>query len=384
VSCLLAATGCYAPLLSPGIPAGYLPDSFRYPHRSLAPPLNLANLTVPPPEDYLLGTNDVLEVTVPDLFPGAEARPLQVQVMASGEIQLPLARRIRVGGMNLLQAQEEITAAYADGILVKPRVSVSLAVKSAVEVVVLGEVGMPGAVELPRDQNDVGHALAAARGLSSDAADFIEVHRRVSTDEQPITASPPEQYGIKPWHEQEFERLDDDPEDPKKIVRIPLRGLPPGLISKEDVTLDPGDVVFVPDRKFEVFWVVGKLDESNQVRFSTFDQERELGAGLVLPRDRDIDVVTAVAMAGYIDPIDSPTTVTVHRRLPTGDPLLIHVNLIKARYDPRETVLVRAGDIIYVNPDYQWWFRRQWDRVVPSVFLIPYELMMSKAFFGGR
>ena len=50
--------------------------------------------------------------------------------------------------------------------------------------------------------------------------------------------------------------------------------------------------------------------------------------------DAVIDVVTAVSMAGYIDPIDSPTTVTVHRMLPNGPPLLIHVDLIKARFDP--------------------------------------------------
>jgi hypothetical protein len=93
----------------------------------------------------------------------------------------------------------------------------------------------------------------------------------------------------------------------------------------------------------------------------------------VLPRDREVDVVTAVAMAGYIDPIDSPTTVTVHRRLPDGQPLLIRVDLIKARYDYRETVLVQAGDIIYLNPDLPWWLRRTFDRVVPELIIEAYR-----------
>ena len=97
-----------------------------------------------------------------------------------------------------------------------------------------------------------------------------------------------------------------------------------------------------------------------------------------MPKDREIDVVTAVAMAGYIDPIDSPTTVTVHRVMPDGNPMLIHVDLIKARYDRRETIFVQAGDIIYLNPDAHWWFRRTFDKVVDDLILLPYGAAVIK------
>ena len=70
-------------------------------------------------------------------------------------------------------------------------------------------------------------------------------------------------------------------------------------------------MVFVPSRRHEVFYVVGQLSSNNSVRFTVGDRERELGVGFILPRDREIDVVTAVVMARYIDPIDSPTTATV-------------------------------------------------------------------------
>jgi hypothetical protein len=88
-------------------------------------------------------------------------------------------------------------------------------------------------------------------------------------------------------------------------------------------------------------------------------------------------------MAGYVDPIDSPMTVIVHRRLPSGESLLIDVDLIKARYDASESILVQAGDVIYLKPDMQWWLRRQWDRVVPAVFTIPYNFTMTRLFFGS-
>lgn len=160
---------------------------------------------------------------------------------------------------------------------------------------------------------------------------------------------------------------------PVRIVKIPLRGYPPEPVSLDDVVLNAGDVVVVPSRKDEVFYVVGKLSPTNFVRFSISARERDIGAGFVLPRDRDIDVVTAVAMAGYIDPIDSPTTVTVHRLCPDGQPMLITVDLIKARFDRRETIMVQAGDIIYLNPDFAWWGRRTFDRIIDDIFTLSFR-----------
>jgi len=399
--CLGSTMGCYAPLRCPAIPARCLPDSYRDRWRETAPRLNLASLTVPPTADYILGRRDVLEVTVPDLFEGAELRPMTVQVMANGEIYLPLVGPVKVGGMNLMEAQEAITNAYADGILESPVVNVSLSEEATFTILVVGEVRTPGIYELRKFENDVGHAVAAAGGFTNDAEEYLEVHRRLSETEKALGPEQPEeilqpplpeQPSTWPWEFpkqlqdedarqsllQELETFDPTPGDPKKVLKIPMRGLTPGVLRADDVTLNDGDVVHVPSRRFDVFWVVGQLDESNLVRFSLGDRERELGAGLVLPRDRDIDVVTAVAMAGYIDPIDSPTTVTVHRTLPNGSPMLIKVDLIAARYDKRETVLVERGDIIYVNPDAHWWVRRQLDRIAPTLLTSPYVNAMVR------
>ncbi len=142
------------------------------------------------------------------------------------------------------------------------------------------------------------------------------------------------------------------------ILRIPLRGYGITALDTQQTVLNPGDVIVIPSEVQKVFYVVGKLSEQNRTRFSLDARNREIGNGFLLPKDRDIDVVTAVAMAGYIDPIDSPTTVTVHRHQPDGESLLVHVDLIAARYDKQESILVQPGDIIYLNPDYSWWFRR--------------------------
>jgi len=361
----LVSAGCWAPFRSPGIPACSLPDEYRMPYRSAAIPINYAKLTVQPPSDYLLGPGDILEVTVAGLYPGAEVRPLQVQVMGNGEINLPLVGAVNVEKANLAWARQRITQAYANGFLKSPAVNVALMQKSTISVLVLGQVANAGVHELPKYENDVGHAVAAAGGLTRDAAEMIEVHRRMA---RPVEGMPQPQQFPGPG----TSLRTDDPS--MEVRRIALREVVPDKLTAEDVLLNAGDVVIVPDRRNEVFFVVGKLSSSNLVRFTVGDRERELGVGFELPPDRDIDVVTAVTMAGYIDPIDSPTTVTVHRRMPDGTSMLILVDLIKARYDPRETINVQPGDIIYLNPDAQWYFRRTFDRVIESLIIVPYTL----------
>lgn len=401
VSLLLFFTaGCYAPLVSKAIPASTLPDQFRIPWRTGGPPLNLSTLTVQPPTDYFLGANDILEVTIPGLYDRSEVTPLRVQVMTNGQVHLPLVGPVSVQDMNLSQAQRAISAAYEGGFVVNPRINVALAEKGNTSVLVLGQVKQPGTFALPKYENDVGHAIGAAGGLTPDAADYLEVHRqvpaeRVAPGPESLPYQDARQSSPRPslvsnrlpplqavtTNASHYGMLNQaNPPAPvqrmrgsvPQILRIPLRGFDVAAVSPRDVMLGPGDVVVVPDRRHEVFYVVGPLSTTNTVRFTVGDRERELGVGFVLPRDREIDVVTAVAMAGYIDPIYSPTTVIVQRLGPDSNPMLIHVDLIKARYDRLETILVQPGDIIYLNPDHEWWWRRFIDRVLVDGFRAPY------------
>lgn len=480
---LASATGCYAPMCSPGVPARTLSDEYRWPIRTAGEPLNYSMLAASPPSAYLLGSGDVLEVTVPDLVQRGDAQPFEVQVLESGEAYFPRVGPIQLGGLTLAQAQYEINSVLSDGYLQNPGASIKLLQKGTINVMVLGAVNTPGTHALPRHENDVAHALAAAGGFSEEAGDVIEIHRQSAAGMEPVPAviSEPtpspwgrydspgpslENYPAMPGYgmpspatvapQPEFvppadafsppawpspsinpvptvtpqsfsqpmqvERYSSQPAPQGAVVpatqlppmqpagmnpldsyrgghsQQPVNGMPvirgqspqhygdlpgwpmPGInsgpiirislrgqsypINPNDVVLHAGDVVVVPRKTDEVFFVVGPLSEQSRIRFSVGDRDREIGNGLLLPPDREIDVVTAVAMAGYIDPIDSPTTVTVHRCGPDGMPLLIKVDLIAARSDPRETILVHPGDIIYLNPDHWWYWRRTVDRVI--------------------
>lgn len=419
-----------------------LSDEYRWPTRTAGEPLNYASLAAPPPPAYLLGNGDILEVTVPELMQRGEAQPFQVQVLESGEAYFPRVGPIQVGGLTLAQAQYQINSVLAAGYLQNPGASIALIQKGTINVVVLGAVKSPGIHALPRYENDVAHALAAAGGFDENAGEVIEIHRQSplghpSADfrfgAQPTPAMPstfggqsvqalplgtvpmnnapaygPMQsvIGTQPTylpgsqsapsaspHDSYRAGHSLQPGAPLRSIRGqspdltgtgPLYGYPteyphvvnrgpilkirlrgnPLPINPDEMVLQPGDVVVVPRKTDEVFYVVGPLSEQSRIRFSVGDRDREIGNGLLLPPDREVDVVTAVAMAGYIDPIESPTTVTVHRCGIDGMPLLIRVDLIAARSDPQETVLIQPGDIIYLNPDHWWYTRRLIDRVI--------------------
>ncbi|MGF1578060.1 MAG: polysaccharide biosynthesis/export family protein [Gemmataceae bacterium] len=445
---LLALGGCYAPLLSPGVPARSLPEEFRTPTKSLNQELNYATLTRDLPSAYVLGPSDLIKVEIADLFPPNRQRPrgnaqrpqgstsevVETKIDDQGTILLPLVGSVRIGGLTLLQARQQVVEAYAKEVLDDPRVAITLVQKSIIRVMVLGSVTRPGVYELPRFENDVAHAITAAGGLIEKTADEIQVHRRsvagvdipnrsscptpwlqasttravdiqqvenrnLSAKTQPArlgvpTTSPaPQEVAQKPKQHPTANHhrphsttpVVQQPQPGQRpfrpqlsVLRIPLRSPVPVQVTPDQVTLSEGDVVVVRKYPDEVFFVVGLLSPNANTRFTVGRENRDIGNGFVLPKDRDVDVVTAVAMAGYIDPIDSPTTVTVHRIGPGGRPLLIRVDLIAARFDRKENIMVRPGDIIYLNPDAAWWFRRTFDRVVPTLIESPYTELMER------
>jgi hypothetical protein len=137
--------------------------------------------------------------------------------------------------------------------------------------------------------------------------------------------------------------------DGSNVTRIPLR-LPFGeapQISEADVTLYDGDIVFIASRDDELFYTGGLLG----------------GGEYTLPRDRDIDILEAIAIAEQSraaaqnsgrsalnsDVSISPSEAIVLRKLPNNTQVPILVNLYRARRYPAERINILPGDYIIVQ-----------------------------------
>ena len=138
------------------------------------------------------------------------------------------------------------------------------------------------------------------------------------------------------------------------VIRIPTRVHPcqPLPFRPQDVLLQDGDIVLLEPRPTEVFYTGGILPRTM----------------VDLPRDRDLDVLQAVAMVegplangaiggnnlsgtligeGLGNP--SPSQLVVIRQTPDGGQIPIKVDLDRALMDSRERILVRPNDVLVLQ-----------------------------------
>ena len=136
------------------------------------------------------------------------------------------------------------------------------------------------------------------------------------------------------------------------VLRIPLR-VQPGQqfpeLTEDDIILKDGDVVVVQSREAEVFYTGGMLQ----------------GGMYPIPRDFDIDVFSAMSMAGgsvavaaggtgsnnrgsSVGSIVPPTRLLVIREV-NGYQRPIKIDMKKAMTDPTERILIQPNDLIMLE-----------------------------------
>ncbi len=127
-----------------------------------------------PSFEILIGPGDLLEVSVY----GAPDYIKQVRVGSTGEITLPLAGTVKVGGLTPDKAEALITQRLSDGHFFNdPRVSVLDKEFVTQGISVLGEVQKPGVYQMPGPRK-LFDALSAAGGTTPRAGNTVSVLRR--------------------------------------------------------------------------------------------------------------------------------------------------------------------------------------------------------------
>jgi hypothetical protein len=204
-------------------------------------------------------------------------------------------------------------------------------------------------VHLPAYENDVLHALVASGGLpAEDAVDQVVIFRDCFQDEAEAVPLVKRLEQIPPGQPLKLAT------QASKVICLPLR-IPTGHVLRvklEDVVLHTGDVIYLEPRTNDLFYTGGLLPPG------VFE----------LPRDHDLDVVEAIAetkgpffngafggsnlsgdliASGIGKP--SPSLLVVVRKTPNGGQVPIAVDLRKALRDPRERILVKAGDFLILQ-----------------------------------
>jgi len=358
------------------VPANQLGPEYSY--RAQTEPVDASQLRLTPSKEYFLDSGDVLGIFIDGVLGEIDqAPPVQyplpdsdlppslgfpVAVRADGSISLPLVNQIMVKGLTISQAEERIRQRFLDGpkpiLTLDNRILVSLMRKRTVSVYVLrGDdstsatrfTGRPNSsnravnsrsdssqraqrLQLPAGDNDLLNALSRTGGLPG-------VNAR--SDVRVLSDTPNRTFGSSATSP--FPRTGSGRSGYRtsgRVTTVPTRQTTGfrSSIAPNDIRLNQGDVVVVTPRETEVFYTSGLLG----------------GGEFPIPRDRGLDVVEAVSIAGGTLTSNGPgnqtgTELLVVRRRPDRSQFTIRVDLNRAISNPAERIQVRPGDVLMLR-----------------------------------
>ena len=382
----LLCSGCQSLGLNiPAVPVNRLPaDYLKRPNKDMQQ-LSISRLRQRPPVTYELAPGDVLGIYIESVIGKSDEAPpvhfptqgdqapaigYPVPVREDGTLALPLVDPIDVEGMTVEECTEEIRRAYTlDKEILKrgkDKIIVTLMRRRMFRVLVIREEsggkenvtkrGTGVVVDLPAYENDVLHALNMTGGLPGldarneiiiirggceSGAEYDDFVSELKSRKQPCECTP-------------------EAPDPPNMLRIPIRFFPgqvPHFV-EDDIILDTGDIVYIPARDNDRYYTGGVLR----------------GGEFLLPRDYDLDVLGAVAVAG--GSIGSggtgigsgqggggqgggggggrttgctPSDLIVLRKIGCNGQVPIRINLKQALTDPSQRILVQPEDTLILR-----------------------------------
>lgn len=263
-------------------------------------PIRATDLALTELRPYTLGLGDTIGLTMIGLAEGYAEMKLKCRVHPEGQIYLPLAGEVKIGGMTLQQAEAAIAAAYTPKYVKAMSVYVELAGPEATTVLVAGAAAKPGLVTLPTNQRTVLYALSNAGGFGGLASYKVRVRP------------------IRPEEEELVFNLADPNDVRKAMTARPL---------------ESGDIVTVEGAQNNAVYVSGLVNAPGPV---------------TVPIDSTISVMHAVYAAGGLRDMLEPQEATLIRTLPDGKRAHVKLELSSILTGKADDVPLHAGDILTV------------------------------------
>ncbi|MCD0459026.1 polysaccharide biosynthesis/export family protein [Roseiconus lacunae] len=411
---VIVSTGCTA-VLTPmtGTPVTRVPDELLGIRRSEYVPVPVVMLARPRPEEYIIDDGDILAVYIRGILPYSDpgsvppAPPVNfnngggtlppsigfpIPVQDKGIVNLPLLAPVSVKGLTVEQARDKIVDQYRSKEIIRTTDEapiVSIMKEREHNILVLraqanggsDRTGITGrndqastgfSIDLPFYKSDVLNALTATGGLPGvNEKNEVTIFRtsKIPYDRrneviaqlmasggrcQPCVTGCFGETNAGIGSSSCFAYTEGMVED-EIVTRIPLR-MPPGqtpVIQPSDIELEDGDIVMVESRETEFFYTGGLLR----------------GGQYLLPRDYDLDVLGALAIAGSgltsqsgqsggggggmggLSGLGgpSPSLLYIIRKLPCGRTYNIMVDIQQAMNDSSQNILVQPGDTLILR-----------------------------------
>ena len=392
--CLLLS-GCAA-LTNPvanGVPVHILPDELLAESREGFETIPLTSLRQPPPEKYVLAAGDTLGIYIEGVLGSAETPPpvnipesaelppsigYPIPIRQDGTISLPYVQPVKIAGLTIEDAEKAVVNAYLEKQILRPedrRILVTLMRPRHIRVLVIrddsqqrqltlqtqsllglgtsqtqiggGGQGTGMVLELPAYENDVLNALTRSGGLPGLDSTQEVIIQKGYWDGRAETA------GAGMCYPSEAD-LANTAEAKQHIIRIPIRtrGGEPLSFGPKDIILEDGDIVMTRARQPQFYYTGGLLPSSeiplpNDYNLTAVEAVLKARGPLINGALNSSNISGAVIQSGLGNP--SPSLLSVLRQTPYGGQVTIVVDLNEAARDPRENLLIQAGDVLVLQ-----------------------------------
>ena len=258
---------------------------------------------------YLLGPGDQLQISDPEL---TELANKPVRIDGDGDIDVPLAGRVHVAGMNAKQSQEELNKVLSTYIR-HPQVIVDVAEVRSQPVSVIGAVNTPG-VHQVQGHKTLLEILSLAGGIRQDAGYSVRITREL-------------EWGCLPLPDAHL-----DPSGKFTIAELNLKKIMEAKTPEENIQIYPHDVISVP--KAEMVYVIGEVRRSG---------------GFVLGEHQSMSVLQALSLAEGLNTGADPRHAKILRLKADADQRVeMPVDVKDALNGKKPDVPLQGEDILFI------------------------------------
>lgn len=277
-------------------------------------------------EEYKVGPDDVLEVSVFEWETNDQTKTLHLRVSETGIIPVPMIGALNVKGMSVHEIQAAIeTALREKGVLQDPRVGVWVSEFRSRQISVIGSVHQPGSYAIHQNVSTLLDMISLAGGPMDNAGGVAYVIRNSGRGKAP-------------------ERIKVDLDE---------------LLQKGQLDLNPvlgaGDVVFVP--KAPLIYVYGCVKQAGGFTFR-----------------KQLRVLESIALAGGMTDLASPSDVALIRRQEDGTERVYKIDVARIEAGKDPNIFMRDGDVLRVHQSPP---KRLWEEIttlVRGLFGFSYKL----------
>lgn len=250
--------------------------------------------------EYQVGPDDVVEVSIFEWEANDQTKTLQLRVSETGYISLPAVGALKVAGKSVQEIQRLIEQELVEqNVLQTPRVGVWVSEFRSRQISVIGSVNQPGTYAIHQNVSTLLDMLTLAGGPQESAGGLAHVIRR---------------------------------EAGRDAARI-LIDLDE-LLRKGEANLNPvlsaGDVVYVP--KAPLIYVYGEVKQAGAFTFR-----------------KQLRTLEAVALAGGFTDLADRRAVSLIRRAETGEENVHQLDLARVERGEMPNIYLRDGDVLHVR-----------------------------------